>query len=107
MKLKIVKHKVQDQEWEHVVALGTVGMSHKCIAAEVYGSIKDEEPSVSSLHRVAYILHMEETKVTDYRNGRNPTGRSMICAIRREANILEAIRKATGQTVAALKKASA
>lgn len=102
MRLKLVKHKVKDQEWENVVALGNVGMSHKHIASEVYGD--DDDASVG---RVRYILYMEETRVTDYRNGRNSMGRSMVAAIRREANVLSAIRKASGQQMEALKQATA
>lgn len=100
--MRFVKYSVQDQEWGHVVALATVGMSHKCIATEAYGST-----SKSSLSRVRYILRMEGSSVINYRNGKNPTGRSMIVAIRRGGDVLSAIRKATANTVAALKRASA
>lgn len=103
-KLKLVPHSVRDSEVDHVLDLARVGMSRRLIATEVFGKMKNGEPDDSSLQRVAYILAREQVGVTEYRNGKNATGRAMIAAIRREANVLTAIRTAATATTAAMKK---
>jgi hypothetical protein len=106
-RLKLVARHLADEEWVYIVALADAGMSWKFIAKEVYGTQKNGEPSESSVLRVKYILQNEGTKVTDYRNGKNRLSRSMVSAIRKEADVLSAIRSATAETTAALKRQSA
>jgi len=90
--------RVDEPETEFILHLARAGMSYACIAQEVYGSKTDYH-----VKRVGYILAYEEVRVTDYRNGKNQTGRAMIAAIRREADVLGAIREAAGQATEAVK----
>jgi len=94
MKFKLIARSIQDHEADHVIDLGSMGMSRKLIASEVYGSNKKGECTHSSLMRVHHILRDYGIRVTDYRNGRNKEGKAVIAAIRREAEILPAIRAA-------------
>jgi hypothetical protein len=98
-RLRLVKRmRVDDPETDMIVQLAKAGMSYKCIAQEAYGASTDYHVA-----RVGYILAWEEVKVTDYRNGKNQMGRAMIAAIRREADVLDAIRTAAGQAAEATK----
>jgi hypothetical protein len=84
-----------------VVDLAQAGMSYACIATEVYGTMANGQPSESSVKRVGYILAWEQVRVTDYRNARNPMGKSMVAAIRRGAKVIEHIRVASAKAAAA------
>jgi len=98
-RLRIAKQtRVDGPETDFILHLAKAGMSYRCIAQEVYGSTSDYHVS-----RIGYILSYEEVKVTDYRNGKSPTGRAMIAAIRRDANVLSAIRQAASRVTGALK----
>lgn len=103
MKIKIVKRSISDAEADQVIDLANWGMSRKLIAREVYGSDAQGEPS-HSLMRVHHILRDYGIRVTDYRNGRNPNGRAMISAIRREANVIESIRAASKEVAMLARK---
>ena len=101
-RLRLVKRMpVDEPEAEFIVNLARAGMSYACIAREVYGKATDYH-----VKRVGYILTYEEVKVTDYRNGvgKNSLGRAMITAIRREANIISAIRSAASKAAEAIRK---
>lgn len=98
-RLRIVKQmRVDGPETDFILHLAKAGLSYRCIAQEVYGSTSDYHIS-----RIGYILSWEEVRVTDYRNGKNSTGRAMIAAIRRDANILSTIRQAAGRVTEAMK----
>jgi hypothetical protein len=103
-KFKLIRRTIDDTEADHVLELAHAGMSRKLIATEVYGSDRNGEPLLSSMQRVHHILRWYGVRCTDYRNGKNKLGRAMIAAIRREADVTEAIRTATKQMAAALKK---
>lgn len=102
MKFKLVKRAIRDEEADQVIDLAEWGMSRKLIAAEVYGNQGNGEPTPGSRMRVDHILRDYGIRVTDYRNGRNRNGKTMITAIRREANVLESIRAAQKEVVAGL-----
>lgn len=104
MKCQIVKRSIRDEEIEQVLDLADWGMSRKLIATEVYGGGDGHQPSKASLMRVHHILRDYGIRVTDYRNGRNKQGKAMISAIRREAYILEAIRAASVEVSAVIRK---
>jgi hypothetical protein len=97
-RIRLLPFKIKDPETEHVLELARAGMARKLIATEVYGT----DPC--GLQRVHYILGRERTGVTEYRNGKNSLGRSVIAAIRREANIIGAIRQAAKRQSAAFKR---
>jgi hypothetical protein len=89
-----------DMKEDQVLGLAGVGFTAKRIAKEVYGS-EDFH------HRVGYVLYKNASGVTLYRNGKNDLGRSILAAMRREVNILDAIRSAGKQVTTALRKKSA
>jgi len=91
--------RVDEPETDFILSLARAGMSYACIAQEVYG-----KKSEYHIRRVSYVLAWERVKVTDYRNGKNPMGRGMISAIRRDANILDAIKAAASQVGEAVRK---
>ena len=90
---------VNQPETDFILTLARAGMSYSCIAKEVYG-----ESTESGIRRIGYILAWEGVKVTDFRNARNSLGRAMVSAIRREADILSAIRVASNRAAAAIRK---
>lgn len=104
MKFKLMKRSIKDQEVEHINDLAEMGMSHKCIAKEVYGTTSNGGASLNSLQRIQNLLSSQGIRVTDYRNAKNQHGKSVIAAIRREANVLESIRAAQKRVVASLRK---
>lgn len=104
MSIKIVSRSIQDAECDHVVELAMWGIARKMIAMEVYGTTKDGEPSERSLMRVHHILRAFEIGVTDYRMGRNKNGKTMLTAIRRETDIVDAIRVASKEVLAQFRK---
>lgn len=98
-RLRIAKRtRVDEPETDIILQLAKAGMSYACIAQEVYGN-----KTAYYIHRIGYILSYEEVKVTDYRNGRNSTGRAMIAAIRRGANVLASIRTAAQRQTQSMK----
>lgn len=101
MRFTLVRRSIKEAEADQVIALADAGMSRKLIAQEVYGSDSKGKPLRSSLARVHHILYAWGVGVTAYRNGQNKHGRAIIAAIRREADVLGAIR-AAGKEVAAL-----
>lgn len=105
MKFKLIARNVKAEEWEHVLALAEAGMSRELIACEAYGTTKKGEATPGARSRVSHILREQGVGVTAYRNGRNKLGRAMIHAIRREADVIQSIRNATAETIAAMAKA--
>lgn len=103
-KFKLVRRSIKDDEADHVIALADAGMSRKLIATEVYGSDRNGNPLRSSMQRVHHILAFWGIRCTDYRNGQNKLGRAMIASIRRNADVISAIRASTQEVVATLKK---
>lgn len=98
-RLRLVKQmRVDEPETEFILQLARAGMSYACIAQEVYGS-----KTIYHINRIGYILAYEKVRVTDYRTGKNPTGRAMIAAIRRDADVIGAIRKAASLQADAVK----
>lgn len=85
---------------DQVLSLARIGFSARRIAKEVYGS------ELFS-HRVGYVLYKNESGVTPYRNGENDLSKTILSAIRRDVNIMEAIRSAGKQVTATLRKKSA
>ena len=104
MKFIIVRRSIKDGEADQVLDLAAWGMSRKLIANEVYGTTANGEPTQGSLMRVHHILRDYGGRVTDYRNGRNQNGRGMIAAVRREADILAAIRAAQKEVATLVRK---
>jgi len=102
MKFKIVRRSIQSQEAEQVLDLADMGLSRKLIAKEVYGTDKSGEPTRGSLMRIHHILASWGVGVTSYRNGENKHGKAVISAIRREADIIVAIRAAGKDVVATM-----
>ena len=102
MKFKIVRRSIQDQEIDHVLDLADMGFARKLIAKTVYGSDKNGEPTRGSLMRVHHILASWGIGVTSYRNGENDHGKAVIAAVRREADIIKAIRAAGKDVVATM-----
>lgn len=103
-RLRLVSRSVNSADSAFAVELARAGMSRRLIAKELYGDDKKGKVSSKSLNRVGYLLGLEEQNVTDYRNGQNSLGKVMISAIRSEAKITEAIRGATKEIKAALKR---
>ena len=104
-RLKLATHsRVRPAETDLILEFARAGMSYRLIAAEVYGRGKNGKPSRSAVCRVGYILNCEGVGVSDYRNGQNAIGRATISAIRRDANLLEAIRAASGRIVTTLRR---
>lgn len=104
MKFKLVQRSIQDAEADQILDLANWGMSRKLIAKEVYGTMANGEPTQGSLMRVHHILRDYGTRVTDYRNGQNRQGKAMIYAIRREAEVLDAIRAAQKEVATLVRK---
>ena len=104
MKFKLIKQCIKDEEADQVIDLANWGMSRKLIASEVYGTQGNGEATHSSLMRVNHILATWDVRVTDYRNGKNKYGRSIIPAIRREADVLESIRVAAKEVTTRMSK---
>lgn len=104
MKFKLVRRSINEAEADQVLNLAAWGMSRKLIANEVYGTMTNGEPTQGSLMRVHHILRDYGGRVTDYRNGKNQNGRGVIAAIRREADILPAIRAAQKEVAALVRK---
>ncbi len=103
-RFKLIKQSCREEESEHICELARAGMSVACIAAEVFGTMPNRKPTKDSIRRVGYVLWYFEVRVTDYRNGRNKLGKSMISAICREANVVSAIRLAAGKQAAAFSR---
>jgi len=105
VKFKLTARSIESEEVSHVIDLADMGMSRKLIAKEIYGSTSDEEPTPKSMMRVHHILRDYGVRVTDYRNGKNKHGKSVIAAIRRDSNILQSIRLSGKMLNALIRKA--
>ena len=105
-RLRLMKHDVTEPETHRILELAKAGMSYALIAAEVYGTKANGEPTDISVRRIGYILSREGVGVTDYRNGHNSLGRAVIAAIRREANILQSIRSAAREVAVKVRESA-
>ncbi len=100
MSFKFVRQSIDEDSIEDVLALADMGLSYKTIAREVWGDGHIE----TLVKRVANILNSYGIRVRDYREGLNKHGKSVIAAIRRDANVLQAIRSAAKEVTASIRK---
>lgn len=79
------------------------GFSYACIANKVWGVSRGKPIDSETKYLIRSVLQQENVRLLDYRNGENAISKSIIGALKKRLNVIDALKKAASKSSPTLK----